>query len=104
MTHRCRCLPPERPQNVLRGSQKRRRLGVDPLLLSSRCLDSRILRHSKVSLRPMTMIFRQKMIQSLRHICRDVRLVALLTHIRGDICDHNQLSPPPDLQRGRARP
>ena len=51
----------------------------------------------------MTMMLCQKMVQPLRHICRDIRLIALLTYIRCHICDHDQFFPSPDFQRRLTR-
>jgi hypothetical protein len=72
--------------------------------LSSQCLHSSILRHSKVPLWPMAMIFAQKMIKLFRNIGGDISLITLLAYISRDISDDKQLLTTPDFQHGFTRP
>jgi hypothetical protein len=48
----------------------------------------------------MSMILTQEVIQSLRHSGGDIRLMALLTDVRRDFSDDQQLVPTPNFQRG----
>jgi len=51
----------------------------------------------------MAMILTQEVIQPLRNIGRKISFVALLTYIRRDIPDDEQLFTTPDFQSGLAR-